>query len=338
MIEISGDYLEGGGSIVRTAVALSAVTGKPCRITNIRAKRANPGLQAQHATAVSAVAKLCDAQVKGNEIGSTELEFHPKGIRGGSLSLNVGTAGSTALVLQALMIPAIRCEKPLDIKITGGTLNRWAPSIEYLQNVTMGILKKMGYKGEIALRRHGFYPKGGGEIESVISPSILLPIELTKRGKVMQVFGNCIASKDLASVKVAERMQKFARERLFKNFQIVPEIKTEYVDAYSTGGGCGFFVLYENSIIGVNAIAERGKSAEKVASEAVTSLIKNHASLAPIDEHMADQLIPYMALAGKSKVKVAKVSNHTRTNIWVCEQFLDAKFDVNEKEREISCS
>jgi len=140
VIEIQGDYLEGGGSIVRLAVALSAVTGKACKITNIRAKRRNPGLRAQHLTAVNAVAKLCNAQVRGNEIGSTEIDFLPGKIKGVAVSLNVGTAGSTALVLQALMIPAIHCASPLDIKIIGGTLNKWAPSIGYIQNVTLDIL------------------------------------------------------------------------------------------------------------------------------------------------------------------------------------------------------
>lgn len=337
MLEISGGHGEGGGSIVRLAVALSAVTGVPCKITSIRAKRRTPGLQAQHATATSAVAKLCSAEVKGNEIGSTEIDFYPNQIKGGSISLNVGTAGSTALVLQALMIPAMHCKEPLDIKIIGGTFNRWAPSIAYIQNVTLDILKKMGYKGEIILRRHGFYPCGGGEVEAKIMPSKLLPIDLIKRGKAMQVFGVCTASNDLSRTKVAERMQKYARERLFKEFQIVPEIKSAYVDTYSTGGGCDFFVLYENSIIGSSAIAELGKSAGNVAQEAVTALIENHNSNAPLDEHMTDQLVPYMALAGAGKVKVAKITDHTRTNIWVCEQFLNARFSINEEDSIISC-
>ncbi len=336
IIEIDGAWGEGGGSITRVAVALSAVTGKPCRITNIRAKRRNPGLQAQHSTAVSAVAKLCGAEVRGNEIGSMELEFHPKEVRGGSLSLNVGTAGSVALVLQALMIPAMHCKEPLDIKITGGTLNMWAPTIGYIQNVTLDILKRMGCKGEISLKRHGFYPKGGGIVEARILPSKLMPIELLKRGKAMHIFGSCIASRDLEKAKVAERMQKFARERLFKEFQIMPEIKAEYADAYSTGGGCDLFVLYENSIIGSSAIAERGKSAEKVAQEAVADLIENHNTEAPLDGHMADQILAYMALAG-GRVKVAKITNHCLANMWVIEKFLDVNFRVDEKEKTIEC-
>jgi len=146
----------------------------------------------------------------------------------------------------------------------------------------------------------------------------------------MQVFGTCIASNDLVKAKVAERMQKFARERLFKEFRIMPEIKAEYVDVYSTGGGCDFFVLYENSIIGSSAIAERGKSAENVAQEALASLLENHGSNAALDEHMADQILPYLAVAG-GRVKVAKLTSHCLTNIWVIGKFLDVKFEVNER-------
>lgn len=335
MLEIDGSSGEGGGSIVRMAVALSAVTGKPCRIFNIRAKRRNPGLQAQHSTAVAAVAKLCSAEVKGNEIGSAEIEFYPHEIKGGSLSLNVGTAGSTALVLQALMIPAMHCKETLDIKIIGGTLTRWAPSIGYIQNVTLDILRRMGYKGGITLHKHGFYPKGGGLVEAKVLPSKLMPIELLKRGKAMHVFGSCIASRDLEKAKVAERMQKHARERLFKNFHITPEIKAEYVDAASTGGGCDFFVLYENSVIGGSAIAERGKSAENVSQEALSALLENHESQAPLDEHMADQILPYLALAG-GRVKVAKITSHCLTNIWAIEKFLGVKFEVKENTISVS--
>ncbi len=337
MLEIDGSYGEGGGSIVRLAVALSAVTGKPCKIYNIRSKRRNPGLQAQHYTAINAVAKLCNAAVKNNEIGSTEIEFSPGEIKGGSLSINVGTAGSAALVLQALMIPAIHCKETLDIKITGGTLNKWAPSIYYLQHVTLPILKRFGYIGEIILHRHGFYPKGGGLVEARISPSIIKPINIIKRGKAMQIKGICIASADLQKANVSERMKKTARDRLFSVFKILPEIRSEYIEASSTGGGIDLFVVYENSIIGSGSIAELGKSAEKVAKEALCSLIESHDSEAPLDEHMEDQIIPYMALAGSSAIRVPKITDHTRTNIWVCEKFLPVKFGIDEGEKIIKC-
>ena len=337
MLEIDGSFGEGGGSIVRIAVAMSAVTSMPCKIFDIRAKRRVPGLQAQHLAAVNAVGKLCNADIRGNEIGSTEIEFYPREIVGGSLSINVGTAGSTALVLQALMIAAAHSTSVVDIKIAGGTLNRWAPSIYYLQNVTLPLLRKVGYKADIILKRHGFYPRGGGMVEAVIQPSKILPIELLKRGKAMQVKGIALASSDLAKPKVSERMQKTARDRLFKVFGFVPEIKAEYTDTLSTGGGIDLVAVYESSIIGASALAEPGKSAEKVAKEALDSLIQSHDNGAPLDRHMEDQFIPYMALAGGGAIKAAEITEHTRTNIWVCEQFLPVKFEIDEREKIIRC-
>jgi RNA 3'-terminal phosphate cyclase (ATP) len=336
MIEIDGSYGEGGGQILRTAIALSAVTGKPCRISNIRAKRRVAGLKSQHVTATAAVAKMCDADIKGNELGSTEIEFIPKKIKGGSLSLNVGTAGSTALVLQALMIPAIHSEKPLDIKIIGGTLNKWAPSIHYFQHVTLALLRKIGYKANLLVHKHGFYPKGGGLIEAKIEPGTIHAMNWVKSGKVLEVSGLCLASSDLQKAKVAERMQKIVRLGVFREFQLSPRIKTEYVQSDSTGCGVDLVAVHENSIVGSNALGEPGKRAEKIAKEALDELIELHSSDACLDKHMSDQIIPYMALGTmndnkESSVKVVDVTEHTKTNIWVVEKFLPVTFDIEEK-------
>ncbi|MFH0832228.1 MAG: RNA 3'-terminal phosphate cyclase [Candidatus Aenigmatarchaeota archaeon] len=342
MIEIDGSHGEGGGQILRTAIALSAITGKPCKVYEIRANRSRPGLQAQHLAALNAVGKLCNAEIIGNELGSTEIEFIPHEIKGGSLSINVGTAGSTALVLQALLIPAFHCKKPLDISITGGTLNKWAPSIYYLQNITLTLFRKLGCNAEIILHKHGFYPKGGGIVEAKITPSTVRAIELIKSGKVLEISGLCLASEDLQNDKVAERMQKVARQGVFREFQLSPKIKTEYAQSESTGCGIDIIAVCENTIIGANAIGEPGKRAEKVATEALAELIEFHSSDATLDKHMADQIIPYMALGTandkkESMVKVVEITEHTRTNVWVVEKFLSVKFEINEKEKTISC-
>ncbi len=334
MIEIDGASGEGGGQILRTSVALSALTGKKVKITNIRAKRKNPGLQAQHKTAIDAVAKLCNADVIGNRIGSKEIVFEPGKIKGGSLSLNIGTAGSTALVLQSLMLPSIHCEKPLDIKIIGGTINKWAPSIGYLQNVTLPLLKKFGYKAQIDLQKHGFYPHGGGIVEAMIRKCTLEKIDLADRGNIVSVNGLCTASNDLQKQQVAERMQSYLRSKLFDEFQIAPNVKTNYVDATSTGGGCDLYAVYEDSIIGAANVAERGKRAEDVAQEALEMLVSAHKSNAALDKHMADQIVPYLALAGGS-ISVEEITEHARTNMWVCEQFLDVKFEIDEMQKVI---
>ncbi len=335
MIEIDGAYLEGGGQIVRTSVALSALTGKKVKITDIRAKRRNPGLQAQHKAAIDAVARLCNAKVDGNRIGGKEITFDPGKIKGGSLSLNIGTAGSTALVLQALMLPAMYAEKPLEISIIGGTTNKWAPSISYLSNVTLPLLKKFGYKGEIILQKHGFYPTGGGLVEARLRKCELEKIDLMDRGKLVSVNGLCTSTEDLKKAQVADRMQSFLRSKLFNEFQIAPNVKTNYVKSASTGGGCDLFAVYEDSIIGAASVAERGVRSEDVAQEALDFLISAHKSGAALDMHMADQIIPYLAIAGGS-VSVEKITGHVRTNMLVCEQFLGVKFEVDEQHKIIS--
>jgi RNA 3'-terminal phosphate cyclase (ATP)/RNA 3'-terminal phosphate cyclase (GTP) len=300
-------------------------------------------MKAQHLTALSAVGKLCDAEIKGDDIGSTEAEFIPHKIKGGSLSLNVGTAGSTALVLQALMIPAVHCEKQLDIKITGGTLNKWAPSINYFQRVTLLLLRKIGYIGDLTVHKHGFYPKGGGLIEAKIEPSTIHSMQWIKSGKVLEISGVCLASDDLKNAKVAERMQKVARQGVFREFQMSPKIRTEYVQSESTGCGIDIFAVYENSVMGANVIGEPGKRAEKVAKEALEELREIHNSDACLDRHMADQIIPYMALGAindkkESAVKVLDITEHARTNIWVVEKFLPVKFSIDENNRIIKCT
>ena len=341
MIEIDGSYLEGGGQIIRTAVALSAVSGKPCKIFNIRAKRFSPGLQAQHKTAVKSVAKLCSAKLVGAEVGSHSIEFYPREIFGGSLLFDIGTAGSISLVLQSLMIPALHCKNVLDIKIKGGTMVRWSPTIGYLQNVTLPLLKKFGYSGNITLLRHGYYPKGGGIVEAKIQKSEIRAIELLERGKLIEIKGSCIASNDLKKSNVAERMKKILEQELPKIFDIQPNIKIEYVNTNCPGCGVDLFAEYENSIIGSNSIGEKGKSAESVAKEALDSLVEEHNSQAPLDKRMSDQIIPYMALGpisdGESMVRASAITNHTKTNIWVVEQFLPVRFELDEVNKIIKC-
>lgn len=342
VLEIDGSYGEGGGQILRTAIALSAVTGKSCKISNIRANRRVPGLRAQHLTALNAIGKLCDAEIRGNELGSTEVMFSPKEIRGGSLSLNVGTAGSTALVMQAIMVAAAHATHGLDIDIKGGTLNKWAPSVYYLQNIALALLRRIGYDAEIILRKHGFYPKGGGLIEAKINPSTIHSVQWLKSGKVLEITGLCLASEDLKDGRVAERMQKIARLGVFREFQKSPKIKTEYVQSESTGCGIDLQAVYENTVIGASAIGEPEKRAEKVAKEALTELIDFHGRDAFLDKHMADQIIPYMALGSlnddkESAVRVAEITNHVRTNIWVVEKFLPVKFTIDEDEKIIKC-
>ena len=170
MIEINGSHGEGGGALLRISTALSALTSNPIHITNIRANRPKTGLMPQHLNAVKAVASLSAARVDGLEIGSRELFFYPEEIKGGNYNIDIKTAGSITLVLQAFMIPAGFAESPVNIKIMGGTDVRWSPPVNYLQHVTLPVLKSMGYDADLDIIRRGHYPRGGGIVHVKINP------------------------------------------------------------------------------------------------------------------------------------------------------------------------
>ncbi|MBI2578427.1 MAG: RNA 3'-terminal phosphate cyclase [Candidatus Aenigmarchaeota archaeon] len=332
MIEIPGDYGEGGGQIIRTAIALSAVTGKPCRISSIRAKRAKPGLQTQHLEGVKALAKLCGADVKGAHLGSTELAFSPQKIKGGNISISIPTAGSTGLVLQGLMIAAIHADKAVNISISGGATNgKWAMPLNYAKQVLLPLLGKMGYKAEIDVERYGYYPKGGAVVSVVIEPCKLSPLVLLERGEIVSVNGVSHASKELTKNNVAERQQKAARDVIFKELKITADVRSRYNDTACPGSAIDLWAKCENSVLGSDGLGERGKRAEDVGKEAAEKLVQQLRSGAAVDEHAEDQLIPYMALAaesGTSSIKVPVLTEHTQTNIWVVEKFLDVKFEM----------
>ncbi|MCK4730296.1 MAG: RNA 3'-terminal phosphate cyclase [Candidatus Aenigmarchaeota archaeon] len=325
MMEIDGNYLEGGGQILRTSVALSCLTGKPVRIFNIRAGRPTPGLKAQHLAAISAVAELCNAKLEGGKIGSEEISFHPGKIDKEKLTINISTAGSVGLVLQAIFPACVNLTKPLKIEIEGGgTFGKWAPSVVYLQKVFLPILERFGFKADVKILKHGFYPKGGARVVAEIFPSKLKGFSIEKG--VDKIKGISIVSEKLRNAKVAERQVEGA-EKILEKLNLPVEIKTEYVN--STSVGTGIELWTDKTILGAGTLGEIGKKAEKVGSECAEILAKEINSGATVDKHLADQLIPFMGLAdGNSGCKVSELTNHTKTNIWVTEKFLDRRFEV----------
>jgi RNA 3'-terminal phosphate cyclase (ATP)/RNA 3'-terminal phosphate cyclase (GTP) len=339
MIEISGDYLEGGGQILRTAVALSAVTGKACRITNIRKGRPNPGLQAQHLEGINATARLCNAEISGNKLGSTEIIFQPHEIQSGALKISIPTAGSVGLVLQPLMIAAIHAGSAVEINISGGATNgKWAPPTNYIIHVLLPLLEKMGYKGSVKIEKYGYYPKGGAQVRAMIEPSDLKSLWLIERGQLLGIDGISHASVQLENAKVAERQAKAAENILKRDLEIAPMITINYVRAENLGSALELFAKTENSVLGSDALGEIRKRAEEVGKEAAEHVVKTILKNSAVDRHAEDQLLPYMALAeGKSAINVADITNHTRTNIWVIEKFLPVKFEIDEKEKIIYC-
>ncbi len=328
MIDIPGDYLEGGGQIVRIATGLSAVTGKPVRITNIRSKRPKPGLKPQHLKGIEAVARLCNARVSGLTEGSTQIEFTPGELAYDHLRIDIGTAGSIGLVFQSLMIPAVYTDKPLEFEVTGGTDVSWSPSVTYFREVFCSFLKMMGIETEVNILDYGYFPRGGGRVLLRIHPGRLRHLDLTERRRFIRYDIISIASENLRHARVAERQTDAAIRVLGRKSEI--EL-SEYARIQSPGSSLHAHAHFENTILGATTLGERGKPAETVGEECA-NLLKNQIETgACLDRWMADQILPYMALSQKkSSVSVAGLTNHARASMWVIEKFLPVKFETRE--------
>jgi RNA 3'-terminal phosphate cyclase (ATP) len=324
LIEVDGSYGEGGGQILRSAIALSSIIGKGVLIKGIRKNRPRPGLAIQHIKSIELARDMTDARVTGLGIGSTELKFIPGRIKGGSYFLDVGTAGSITLVLQSVMPIANFASSPVLIDIIGGTDVKWSPPFDYLQNVTLPALKKFGFEAELSLIRRGFFPRGGGRVVMKITPSKLHSANITRpEGETV----NGVSSSSRLPPHVVERQASAAKKILEQNGYSVGNICLDPRDDPSTGSS---ITLYKG-LIGGNALGERGLPAEKVGEEAASLLIKEIMSGAAVDSYLADQLIPYMALSpGDSKVLTCEITSHATTNIWVVEKLTGKKFTVEK--------
>ncbi len=331
MIEVDGGYLESGGQILRTAVALSAVTKKPCRVFHIRKNRPKSGLALQHLLGIQALAKLCNGELEGDYLGSEEIKFYPEDIQAKDLHVKIATAGSITLVLQTLLLPALLSREPIKISFDGGATDTFfSPTIDHFRYVFLKILEKMGGKFDINIIQRGYYPEGGTNVEIVVSPSKLKPINLTERGKLNQITIISGASEFLRDKKVAERQMAGVREVLGK-LKLPLEEKIEYYKTSCPGSQISLIAEFENTVIGTDNLGKLEKRAEDVGKEAALELLKEQKSEACLDKHLADQILPYMALTeSKNQVTVSEITNHCKTNIWVIEKFLDGKFEINE--------
>ncbi|CAB49555.1 RNA 3'-terminal phosphate cyclase [Pyrococcus abyssi] len=326
MITIDGSYGEGGGQILRTSIALSAITGEPVRIINIRANRPNPGLRPQHLHGILALKHLANADVKGAHVGSRELVFIPKRLEAKKVEVNIGTAGSITLVLQALLPAMAFAKNRVEFKITGGTDVPWSPPVDYLANVTLFALEKLGIMAGIKIVRRGHYPKGGGIIEGYVEPwKERRELVATKYSSIAKVEG--ISHATNLPAHVAERQAKAAKEELSK-LEVPVKIKTEV--SKSLGPGSGIVVWAETDCLrlGGDALGKRGKPAEVVGKEAAQELLEQLKPGYCVDKFLGDQLIPFLAFSG-GEIWVSEVTNHLKTNIWVVENFLGKVFDLD---------
>jgi RNA 3'-terminal phosphate cyclase (ATP) len=327
MLTIDGSFGEGGGQIIRSSLALSLITGKPFRIYNVRARRDRPGLQRQHLTAVSASAEIGRAQVDGARVGAKEFTFVPGEVVPGEYVFDIGTAGSTTLVLQAVLPPLMIAKWPSLLKLEGGTHNVHAPPFEFLQKTFLPLVNRIGPQVSIELERYGFYPPGGGKFNVYIEPAAeLRPLNLTARGEILARRARALVVNLPASI--GERELAVIREQLNWTDD---ELRVEASqNAYSPGNVLTIEIESEQLTEVVTGMGERGVRAETVAARAVAEAQRYLSTDAPVGEHLADQLLIPLALAGGGSYLTGPLSLHTTTNIEIVKKFMPVEITVDE--------
>ncbi len=336
MMVVDGSQGEGGGQILRTAVALSAVTHESVKVTRIRAGRPTPGLSPSHVTSVGAVASLCDAKVDGLHPGSKEITFRPEELLGGEFRLDIGTAGSISLVIQSCLLPALLSRASTKMALTGGTNVRWSPPIDYMLEVHLPIVEKFSARCSADIVSRGFFPEGGGEVLLETSPAGQLSgHDQGPAGKPLSIRG--IAFSQNLPEHVVDRMRHAAMKGLVRFADV--KLSSDHRVGRSAGAGLLLTAQCENSVLGASALGERGVRAETLGESCAADLVETVDSGASVDEHMLDQILPYMALAnGSSSILAEEVSEHAKTNMLVIEQLLDRRFSVKEMDNLVEIS
>jgi RNA 3'-terminal phosphate cyclase (ATP) len=328
MITIDGSQGEGGGQIIRTSLALSLITGKPFRIYNVRARREKPGLQRQHLTAVRAAARIGGAQVEGAGIGATAFTFHPGLVTPGDYAFPIGTAGSTMLVLQTILPPLMIASAPSTLVFEGGTHNVHAPPYEFIVKTFLPLMSRMGARVETELVRYGFYPPGGGRIHARVEPaSTLRPLDLVTRGEIRARRARALVVK--LPPAIGERELGVVSAQLGWGERAGDELRVETSqDAVSPGNVLTLEIESEHLTEVFTGIGERGVRAETVAERAAAEARAYLDTDAPVGEHLADQLLIPLALAGGGSYTTGQPSLHTTTNIEVVKLFLDVEISA----------
>ncbi len=334
MIELDGARGEGGGQILRSALALAALTGRPFKLQNIRANRPKPGLQPQHLMCVKAAGAICGAVYKGASVGSAILYFEPGPVKAGTYTFSIGTAGATSLVLHTIALPlALRGAAPSKVTVTGGTHNAYAPCFHFNAVTWGGYLKKLGIDIDQEMTRPGFYPRGGGEVTAAIHPcprvrglTLTTVPELTTAGGFSAVAG--------LPEGIARRQARRLSVRL-KSEGVESHIPLEEWEAANPGTVAA--VVFRQAPVPTLffGLGERGKPAESVADDAADEALRYRAAGAPVDPHSADQLLlPLVFSPDASVYRTSEITRHLTTNIDTVRAFVDREVTLEGREGE----
>lgn len=331
MIEIDGSFGEGGGQILRTAISLSCLFNKPFRIFNIRKGRKKPGLMPQHLTSVRAAQLLSHADVEGDHSGSMELVFSPEEVEDGNFFFDIGTAGSTMLVLQTLIPALIFSKEKATVILKGGTHVPFSPSYHYVNEVFLPFLERLGIRIKSFIESYGFYPKGGGKIRAELFPAQeVKPLRIVKRGKVLGLKG--YSGIGNLALSISERQKNALLEKIRYGIRDLGcPLDIELLNVSTPGEGTFVFLKAEseNSIAGFTSIGERGKKAEAVGEEAAAEFLQYYSTDAALDPHLPDQIVLYLSICREeSAFTTSRITQHLITNLWVISLFHEFRCSV----------
>ncbi len=327
-LEIDGSQGEGGGQVLRTALSLSACTGRPLRIRNVRSGRKKQGLMRQHLACIHAAATICSAEVEGAALGSKNVQFIPGEIKAGDYRFSVGSAGSSTLIFQTVLPLLMLAEKPSRLQLEGGTHNPLAPSYDFILEAFLPVLRQIGVDCPARIDRYGFYPVGGGLWRVTITPKAEFQrINLSDRGDMVKGEAVCIEAGLPARAHITQREIKRLRDRLDWPKEAIGSLQ---VKALGAGNVVSLRIYYRHATEVIDSIGTIGVSAERVANKAVEQLRRYQNNGAPVGKHLADQLLLPLALAAGGTFVTGPLSEHVRTNIAVIKQFLDIDIRCEE--------
>jgi len=334
LFEIDGSQKSGSGTILRLSVALAAISGQPLHIYNIRQNRPQPGLKPQHLEAVLTAAKLCNAETQGVTLNSRELWFKPHEINGGDFEAEIGTAGSIPMLLMTVLPICAFAKDMVHVHVAkGGTDVSHSPTINYMRNVFLPVLKQMGVNADITVHRYGYYPKGMGDVTLTVKPQrSLQPLRLAAFGTLKSVKGVSVCT-FLAEKKVAERQAKAASKYLAeKGYAASIQIVNDQSNPLQKGSSIVLWAETDTGVIvGADSIGELGKTSEAVGREAAEKLYSELQAAPTADAHLADMLVPYVALAeGTSAFSARRITDHLEANMWLAEKMLGAQFNISK--------